>query len=78
MKKFERYGISAVALMSENHKKDTEMWKKFDHGDYQIIFASPEILAESKGHFRDITMKKSNSEFKKRLVLIAIDEAHIA
>ena len=53
------------------------MWKKVDRGDYQIVFASPEILSESKGHFREVTMRRQ-SEFKKRLVLIAIDEAHTA
>src|SRR5579859_1467319 len=78
MKKLEKYGISAVALTSENRKKDPEMWKKLDRGDYRIVFASPEILAEPKGHFREVTMKKPNSEFKKQLVLIAIDEAHTA
>ena len=68
--------IPAVAVTKRNLRKDPELWKKVDRGDYRLVYATPEILLKKNGHFLSITTKNSECAFMKRLTLIAADEAH--
>lgn len=67
--------MNVVALTAENIEVDPEIWTRIDNGDYQIIFASPEILFNASSHFRRKTLPGSNV-FKERLALVCVDEAH--
>lgn len=65
-----------MALTKENTKQHPEIWKSLDAGEYNIVFATPEILLDKRSHFAKQTMRR-NTAFRQRLRFITLDEAHL-
>jgi len=65
-----------VAITKRNLRKDRDLWKKVDRGDYRVVYATPEILLKKNGHFLSVTKKQPDCAFMKQLTLVAADEAH--
>jgi superfamily II DNA/RNA helicase len=70
-------GIKAVAITSESLKENPRLWDEVDRGKYQIVYACPEILLSTHGHFSQFTVRPPMNTFMKNLVLVAIDECHL-
>lgn len=69
------FKLRSVALTSANVEANPALWKEVDNGNFQIVYASPEMLMDPMKHFQSHTAKGSN-KFKDNLILIAIDECH--
>jgi superfamily II DNA/RNA helicase len=69
--------LNPIALTKDNVDKDPTIWPRLDRGEYNLVFASPEILMDRLSHFYNETMKKRDIAFRKKLKLIAVDEAHV-
>ena len=68
--------ISAVALTKDNFHEHTNLWKRVEAGEFQVVYATPEILLEHRGHFF-LDIVRSHCTFIKNLVAVAIDECHL-
>jgi len=66
--------LPAVALTKENVKEDPEIWAKLERAEYRLVYASPEILLNSKSPFKKIMT--GENKFRDHLAAIAMDEAH--
>src|SRR6266496_3268858 len=69
------FKLRSVALTSSNVEANPALWREVDNGNFQIVYASPEMLMDPTKHFQCHTAKEPN-KFKTNLVLIAIDECH--
>jgi hypothetical protein len=73
-----KLGISCVALTKEATDADPNLFKKaFVSCDFQMIYASPEILLKPGGFFMNSIVPKHNSTFMSRLIAVAVDECHV-
>src|SRR5271155_1140632 len=70
-----KFKLRSVALTKSNVAAKPGLWKEVDNGNFQIVYASPEMLMNPTKHFQCHTAKDSN-KFKTNLVLIAIDECY--
>lgn len=68
--------ISAVALTKDNFEDHTNLWNRVAVGEFQVVYATPEILLEHHGHFL-LDVVKSDCPFIKNLVAVAVDECHL-
>ena len=68
--------ISAVALTKDNFEEHTNLWKRVEAGEFQVVYATPEILLEHRGHFL-LDVVRSHCPFIKNLIAVAIDECHL-
>ena len=69
------FKLRSVALTSSKVEANPALWREVDNGNFQIVYASPEMLMDPTKHFQCNTVKEHN-KFKTNLVLIAIDECH--
>lgn len=70
-----KFKLRSVALTSSKVEANPALWREVDNGNFQIVYASPEMLMDPTKHFQCHTVKEHN-KFKTNLVLIAIDECH--
>ena len=68
--------ISAVALTKDNFEEHTNLWKQVEAGEFRVVYVTPEILLEHRGHFF-LDVVRSHCTFIKNLVAVAIDECHL-
>ena len=69
--------IKVVALTAENTKADPILWTKVNRGEYDLVYATPEVLMDKRGHFATSTVRKPGRIFLKNLVAVAVDECHL-
>ena len=65
--------IAAVILTATAIKRNPNVWKRIDRGDYLVIFALLEILLEVQSLFWLRTVKMQDNEFCQWLVCIVIN-----
>ena len=59
-------------------REDPNIWTDIDNGVYSLVLASPEILLPHSSHFWfDTIRNRTTNAFCRRLVCIAVDEAHL-
>jgi superfamily II DNA/RNA helicase len=64
-------------ITKETQKADPKLWEKVDRGDFNVVYATPEVLLDKKSHFFNNTIRpEKKNNFKDNLVLIALDEGH--
>jgi superfamily II DNA/RNA helicase len=68
--------ISAIALTKDNFEEHINLWKRVEAGEFRMVYATPEILLEHRGHFL-LDVVKSDCPFIKNLIAVAIDECHL-
>lgn len=64
-------------LTHESLAEDPTLWAQVDAGELQFVFASPEVLVDSRSHFWKVTITQKSNNFQKYLVLVAVDECHL-
>ncbi len=64
-------------MTAEATREDRNIWKHINEGRYSVILASPEILLSHGSTFWLQTIRDRSNAFCRRLVCIAIDEAHL-
>ena len=72
-----KYGILVVALKADVIAADPTVWKRVEAGDYAFVLTSLEVLLQYASVFLLYTIRNKCSAFNKRLICIAIDEAHL-
>ena len=70
-------GLTAAALTSDELHKNPSLWTEIDGGKYDIVLASPEILLRDGSHFLKVTLRNKRRAFCQRLMVLAVDEAHL-
>jgi hypothetical protein len=71
-------GFSSVAVTAERIEEDPEVWKKVADGEFQIVYATPEMILDAQSYFQKTILKQSpKSIFIRRLVAVAVDECHL-
>jgi len=71
-----KIGISAVALTRHTKEKNKKVWDEVAKGRYQIVYASPEVILNKRGHFL-VSLVRNPNKFMQNLVAVAVDEAHL-
>src|SRR5205814_8098815 len=67
----------SIALTKDNVEADPTLWKRaFVDGEFGIVYATPEILFIESSYFLRKVIPDANHPFKKRLIAVALDEAH--
>src|SRR5438876_326083 len=66
----------AVALTAETVEHDPHLWKKVKRCEFQLVYASTEILLRPTSYFFKNILKNLNHPFLTNLVTIALDECH--
>ena len=69
-------GIRSVAMTSEAVKVDWGLWKKVDNMEFQVVYATPEILLAPTSYFFKKMLHNPKSPFITNLVTVAVDECH--
>jgi len=68
-------GIRAAFL---SHKTENNVsWKSIMDGEFDIVYATPELLLSPTGYFLREIAHNPKSAFHDRLVALAIDECHV-
>ena len=70
-------GIRSVTLKSEAVKVNPSLWKRVDNAEFQVIYATPEILLLPTSYFFKKMLHNQKSPFIANLVTVAVDECHI-
>ena len=71
-----KLNIRAVALTKKTKEDHPNIWPKVARGEYQIVYASPEIILKKRGYFLQ-KLVRENCVFMDKLVTVAVDEAHL-
>src|SRR5437667_8451894 len=66
----------AVALTAEMVEHDPHLWKTVERCEFQLVYASPEILLGPTSYFFKNILKNLNHPFLTNLVTVALDECH--
>jgi len=68
--------IPAIAVTKNAMKDNTRIWNEIQRGDYRLVYASPEVILNKRGHFLGSIVRNTN-KFMNNLVAVAVDEAHL-
>ena len=61
-----------MAVTGDNLEKDKSLWNKVDNGEFAVVYMTPEVAMEKRGHFS--TKSARGKTFMKRLVAVGVDE----
>lgn len=73
-----RKKISAVQLSADEVDANPAIFKEIRDGRYQLVYTPPEMILKDGARFTKEVLRAKDSSFVKRLMCIAIDEAHVA
>ena len=65
-----------MAVTHDKIDEDSSLWAKVDNGQFRVVYMTPEVAMDKRGHFSTETVK-TNTSFMKQLVLVAVDECHL-
>ena len=65
-----------MAVTGDNLEKDKSLWNKVDNREFAIVYMTPEVAMEKRGHF-STKSARDKTPFMKRLVAVAVDECHL-
>jgi superfamily II DNA/RNA helicase len=75
--KMKALGFTAVVVCQETLNEDPTLITKVKNGEFQFVFAMPEILLDPAKEFQTCIFKDPKCAFRKNLVAVAIDECHL-